>query len=121
MISRHVKAPGFKVARKFGTSLLVCINDRVSFLFQAEDGIRGLYVTGVQTCALPISAGRVEPAVAGIGRRPRNLTEIGAAGEQSGEDGRGERDTHAERIRSNPPAGSAGVERFAAGGSILAA
>src|SRR6266576_6427754 len=25
-------------------------------LFQAEDGIRYLYVTGVQTCALPISA-----------------------------------------------------------------
>src|SRR5206468_6745168 len=24
--------------------------------FQAEDGIRGLIVTGVQTCALPISA-----------------------------------------------------------------
>src|SRR6266576_4785404 len=27
------------------------------FFFQAEDGIRGLYVTGVQTCALPISLG----------------------------------------------------------------
>src|SRR6266496_2962930 len=26
------------------------------FSFQAEDGIRDLYVTGVQTCALPISA-----------------------------------------------------------------
>src|SRR5690349_24912685 len=26
----------------------------MSFFFQAEDGIRGLYVTGVQTCALPI-------------------------------------------------------------------
>src|SRR5690349_13106922 len=25
------------------------------FFFQAEDGIRALYVTGVQTCALPIS------------------------------------------------------------------
>src|SRR5690349_24131917 len=32
------------------------------FFFQAEDGIRDLYVTGVQTCALPISAG---PAAAG--------------------------------------------------------
>src|SRR5215471_3150729 len=30
------------------------------FFFQAEDGIRDLYVTGVQTCALPISAGRLE-------------------------------------------------------------
>src|SRR5690349_7909659 len=28
-----------------------------SFFFQAEDGIRDLYVTGVQTCALPISIG----------------------------------------------------------------
>src|SRR5271155_2181149 len=27
------------------------------FFFQAEDGIRDLYVTGVQTCALPISSG----------------------------------------------------------------
>src|SRR5256886_4382700 len=28
------------------------------FFFQAEDGMRDLTVTGVQTCALPISAGR---------------------------------------------------------------
>src|SRR5688572_32526173 len=28
--------------------------DSVSFFFQAEDGIRDLTVTGVQTCALPI-------------------------------------------------------------------
>src|SRR6266496_3073412 len=28
------------------------------FFFQAEDGIRDLYVTGVQTCALPILLGR---------------------------------------------------------------
>src|SRR2546421_12404349 len=29
--------------------------------FQAEDGIRDLIVTGVQTCALPISLGRRGP------------------------------------------------------------
>src|SRR3712207_9425525 len=29
---------------------------RVSFFFQAEDGIRDIGVTGVQTCALPICA-----------------------------------------------------------------
>src|SRR5256884_4140782 len=29
------------------------------FFFQAEDGIRDVAVTGVQTCALPISAGRI--------------------------------------------------------------
>src|SRR2546421_267125 len=28
--------------------------DKVNFFFQAEDGIRHLIVTGVQTCALPI-------------------------------------------------------------------
>src|SRR5206468_6616618 len=28
------------------------------FFFQAEDGIRALIVTGVQTCALPISVAR---------------------------------------------------------------
>src|SRR5690349_5193859 len=28
--------------------------DEKFFFFQAEDGIRDLYVTGVQTCALPI-------------------------------------------------------------------
>src|SRR5204863_5952870 len=33
------------------------------FFFQAEDGIRDLYVTGVQTCALPILPGwRRSPA-----------------------------------------------------------
>src|SRR5438874_5083976 len=32
------------------------------FFFQAEDGIRDLYVTGVQTCALPIYA-LVIPAI----------------------------------------------------------
>src|SRR5690349_23894645 len=29
------------------------------FFFQAEDGIRDLYVTGVQTCALPILFARL--------------------------------------------------------------
>src|SRR5206468_8659870 len=30
------------------------VHDLVVFFFQAEDGIRDLIVTGVQTCALPI-------------------------------------------------------------------
>src|SRR5216683_4131615 len=30
---------------------------KFGFFFQADDGIRDLIVTGVQTCALPISAG----------------------------------------------------------------
>src|SRR2546430_8093830 len=45
--------------------LLVVLKDRcMFFFFQAEDGIRDLTVTGVQTCALPISrsgcGGRVQ-------------------------------------------------------------
>src|SRR5207245_5436977 len=36
-----------------------CINI-FSFFFQAEDGIRDATVTGVQTCALPISDGATE-------------------------------------------------------------
>src|SRR5690606_40984146 len=52
-----------------------------SFFFQAEDGIRDFHVTGVQTCALPISPaspaappaparGRASPAAAARRRRP---------------------------------------------------
>src|SRR2546430_12394694 len=35
----------------------------VFFFFQAEDGIRDLTVTGVQTCALPISALHLRPQI----------------------------------------------------------
>src|SRR2546430_2291551 len=38
------------------------------FFFQAEDGIRDLTVTGVQTCALPILTGRRIPHVSGMAR-----------------------------------------------------
>src|SRR5205809_5394573 len=36
------------------------------FFFQAEDGIRDVAVTGVQTCALPISAPPAHPPLADI-------------------------------------------------------
>src|SRR2546429_9706784 len=39
------------------------------FFFQAEDGIRDVAVTGVQTCALPIYASRVSDRRRGL--RPR--------------------------------------------------
>src|SRR5215469_18262532 len=41
---------------------VVTIPAHCSFFFQAEDGIRDLYVTGVQTCALPIFAGHLMAA-----------------------------------------------------------
>src|SRR5256885_16312607 len=37
------------------------------FFFQAEDGIRDYKVTGVQTCALPISSAPIDIAFLGIG------------------------------------------------------
>src|SRR5690349_6801815 len=36
-----------------------CRSRRSTYHYQAEDGIRDLYVTGVQTCALPISLPRL--------------------------------------------------------------
>src|SRR5205809_3328687 len=42
------------------------------FFFQAEDGIRDVAVTGVQTCALPISAARRNlPVLERLARRHR--------------------------------------------------
>src|SRR2546430_4553431 len=51
------------------------------FFFQAEDGIRDLTVTGVQTCALPICGG-------GGGRRGRRLSGRGARHGDRGGGGR---------------------------------
>src|SRR6266852_692705 len=54
------------------------------FFFQAEDGIRGATVTGVQTCALPIWAGAAAPQPIkdvnidwdGLKRRTRQITHM---------------------------------------------
>src|SRR2546430_8087461 len=43
----------------------------IFFFFQAEDGIRDLTVTGVQTCALPIWAARPEDSVGGLSKARR--------------------------------------------------
>src|ERR1039457_4301424 len=52
------------------------INDTyncIFFFFQAEDGIRDYKVTGVQTCALPISRridyAEINPALIGVGKK----------------------------------------------------
>src|SRR5256886_3055070 len=47
----------------------VCVLSSTVFFFQAEDGIRDLTVTGVQTCALPISF-TTDPTVASLFRLP---------------------------------------------------
>src|SRR3712207_7018925 len=46
----------------------MCAQLVVFFFFQAEDGIRDIGVTGVQTCALPISVGRLRPKHRASGR-----------------------------------------------------
>src|SRR6266496_2042607 len=57
------------------------------FFFQAEDGIRDLYVTGVQTCALPISGGRAPPARARAPRRDRTGPDVDPARAPAGRGG----------------------------------
>src|SRR5690349_6987949 len=53
------------------------------FFFQADDGIRDLYVTGVQTCALPIYARRgAQP------RRRGGLHGVAASGNHGSRAGR---------------------------------
>src|SRR2546430_7716995 len=42
----------WRLCARLGNS--VCLLVMIFFFFQAEDGIRDLTVTGVQTCALPI-------------------------------------------------------------------
>src|SRR5207302_9333959 len=73
--------------------MFICVIFRsflLFFFFQAEDGIRDFHVTGVQTCALPISApllaeGGAETAIAeplGLPEQFRPLLRPGA--EQAG-------------------------------------
>src|SRR5204862_4966632 len=61
----------------------------IFFFFQAEDGIRDLYVTGVQTCALPILAiarscralplaEQAHEELIATGARPRKIVRAGA-------------------------------------------
>src|SRR2546430_13239945 len=57
-------------------TLLVC--SCCIFFFQAEDGIRDLTVTGVQTCALPICLGRGLPAIRAAAAR-RQFTRMAMA------------------------------------------
>src|SRR2546430_11323569 len=59
------------------------------FFFQAEDGIRDLTVTGVQTCALPISA-RMKLAALGRVERARQLALDDGARPRALDDGIGD-------------------------------
>src|SRR5258708_11828710 len=52
-------------------------DDRSCFFFQAEDGIRDDLVTGVQTCALPISAATLNGTVNPNGLAPTTYFQWG--------------------------------------------
>src|SRR2546430_12053325 len=69
------------------------------FFFQAEDGIRDLTVTGVQTCALPISCRR-----APLDRRRR----VRAGGRARDHAGDGRRNGRARGVEPDVPEGGAG-------------
>src|SRR5690554_3431105 len=56
------------------------------FFFQAEDGIRDADVTGVQTCALPISDKRVLDNVLGELRSAGETEDVGVQGGLVGPD-----------------------------------
>src|SRR5439155_18457963 len=63
------------------------------FFFQAEDGIRGGHVTGVQTCALPIYEQRLAPA--------REVRDVGREADHAGlepGDGRESQRVHRSQI-----------------------
>src|SRR5687767_7202530 len=50
--------------------------DIIFFFFQAEDGIRDKLVTGVQTCALPISAYGAKIKVSSTDRKSPQLKDL---------------------------------------------
>src|SRR2546425_9302007 len=82
---------------------MMCLANELCFFFffQAEDGIRDKLVTGVQTCALPIS--RCSASVNGcLLRRRRGSTMKSLRSWPHENSGRG-RCSSASRSRSSPP------------------
>src|SRR5438876_115485 len=72
-----VQNPELNFAGSYGLSSTTA---RAFFFFQAEDGIRDGRVTGVQTCALPISEGADAPL---------DLSRGAADNRRDGSDGQG--------------------------------
>src|SRR2546429_2179774 len=55
---------------------------KIFFFFQAEDGIRDVAVTGVQTCALPISRTGPSTRQKTVGMAPPSIGHAAAAGKR---------------------------------------
>src|SRR2546426_10171061 len=76
---------------------------RIFFFFQAEDGIRDYKVTGVQTCALPISRRSCSPSGSKArGRRSRRRSWTSAASLASAISTRTKRCSRRGSIRRSP-------------------
>src|SRR5256886_9163672 len=75
--------------------LRVLLDVCLFFFFQAEDGIRDLTVTGVQTCALPIC--RVAALRGGGGRHDRRPSPL-----EHGARGAGDREHRVTAVRRDP-------------------
>src|SRR6266496_2082102 len=84
------------------------------FFFQAEDGIRDLYVTGVQTCALPISV------IEGLGEFAIGNLATAYENDRPHEAGRGAEDGQrcAAVTRRGAPSPPAGASTTATGASV---
>src|SRR2546426_3745999 len=89
LASLGVCAASYAVEYVWVRSLPTDVVKVLVFFFQAEDGIRDYKVTGVQTCALPISGG--DPG--GAGRRRPRCRDGGACrrGDSAGREGAGVR------------------------------
>src|SRR5204862_1970532 len=88
------------------------------FFFQAEDGIRYLYVTGVQTCALPISAPRRRRGST-ASRRRRSCTSTADAPSARQAGGAGaRRSSFLTSTRDRRPLWRSGERRVGKGGRI---
>src|SRR5688500_20251011 len=91
-----------------------CVPSGLFFFFQAEDGIRDYKVTGVQTCALPIST-RASPSIrTATGSRSRSDGALHSANEPAASVGaKIGRASCRERVRSTAGGGACKEERVA--------
>src|SRR3712207_8085545 len=71
-----------------------------AFSFQAEDGIRDIGVTGVQTCALPICTVEVHVGLPGAGGSP--IRTVGPTVEDHRRPARGARDLARDQAGESP-------------------
>src|SRR5205823_7880658 len=78
-------------------------SSHIIFFFQAEDGIRDKLVTGVQTCALPISCYPMSLHGANEARRPRAAQRERSSRPKNGSVAQRSASTRTKASRTMPP------------------